>query len=59
MPQPEIWGLLLFENNNLYSTFGYLKFDSLDDKFYPSRGWHFNGDFHLYLLSSGSTYDFS
>ena len=52
-------GPAVFENNNLYSTFGYLKFDSLDDKFYPSRGWHFNGDFHLYLLSSGGTYDFS
>src|SRR5690606_15392478 len=48
----------VFENNNLYSTFGYLKFDSLDDKFFPSRGWHFNGNFHLYLLSSESE-DFS
>lgn len=54
-------GPAVFENDNLYSGFGYLRFDSLDDKFFPSRGWYFNGDFHLYLFSSGNnkTEDFS
>lgn len=49
----------IFEHSNLYSTFGYLKLDSLDDKFFPSRGFYFDGNFHLYLFSSDYHEDFS
>lgn len=41
----------VFENSNYFSTFGYLKYDSLDNKYFPTRGIFFDGDFHLYLLS--------
>jgi len=39
----------VIENLNLFSTFGYLDYDSLDNKFFPTKGAFFNGDFHLYL----------
>lgn len=49
----------IFENTHFYSTFGYLKFDSYDNKYFPSKGLYFDGDFHLYLLASDFTEDFS
>ncbi len=48
----------VFENNNYFSSFGYLKYDSLDNKYFPTRGIYFNGDFHLYLFASDNP-DFS
>ncbi len=39
----------VIQDSNLLSTYGYLDYDSLDDKFYPTRGVFFSGDFHLYL----------
>ncbi|QLE03104.1 patatin-like phospholipase family protein [Galbibacter sp. BG1] len=44
---------VVLENDNYFSTYGYLKFDTLDDKYFPSKGMFFDGDFHLYLFSSG------
>ncbi|MCM5662058.1 patatin-like phospholipase family protein [Galbibacter mesophilus] len=44
---------IVIENDNYYSGYGYLKFDTLDDKYFPSKGLFFDGDFHLYLFSSG------
>ncbi len=41
-----------FEKSNYFSTYGKLILDTYDDKYFPSRGLYFNGDFHLYLLSS-------
>lgn len=41
-----------FENNHYYSAFGYLKYDSFDNKYYPKRGFYFHGDFHIYPFSS-------
>ncbi|HSM62956.1 MAG TPA: patatin-like phospholipase family protein [Gillisia sp.] len=41
-----------FEKSNYYSAFGSLKFDSFDNKYFPAKGFFFDGDFHLYLLSS-------
>ncbi len=48
-----------FENNNLYSAFGYLKLDNRDDRFFPRRGFYFDGTFHMYLFSSDFDRDFS
>ncbi len=41
-----------FENSNYFSAFGTLVLDTYDDRYFPSRGLYFDGDFHLYLLSS-------
>tara|TARA_B100000678_G_scaffold93600_1_gene78182 strand:- start:504 stop:2726 length:2223 start_codon:yes stop_codon:yes gene_type:complete len=41
-----------FENNHYYSAFGYLKYDSFDNKYYPKKGFYFHGDFHIYPFSS-------
>lgn len=41
-----------FEKSNFYSTYGKLILDTYDDRYFPSRGLYFNGDFHLYLFSS-------
>jgi NTE family protein len=39
----------VIENNNLFSTFGYLRVDTLDDKFYPSSGYFFSGQLNIYF----------
>lgn len=49
----------VFENNHYFSTYGYLTFDSYDNKYFPSKGIYFNGDFHLYLFSSDDNPDFA
>lgn len=41
-----------FEKSNYFSTYGKLVLDTYNDKYFPSKGLYFNGDFHLYLLSS-------
>ena len=43
---------ITFENSNYFSTFGTLTLDTYDDRYFPSRGLYFDGDFHLYLFSS-------
>ncbi len=55
----EVFSPAIFENSNIYSTFGYLKLDSFDNKFFPRRGWYFEGNFHLYLFSSDYNENFS
>ncbi|MDT0645610.1 patatin-like phospholipase family protein [Zunongwangia sp. F260] len=49
-------GNTVFEDNNYYSAFGYLKFDSYDNKYFPSQGVYFDGDFHVYLFSSNNDF---
>ena len=49
----------VFDKSNYYSTFGYLKLDSYDNKYYPSRGLYFNGDFHFYFTGTDLTEDFT
>lgn len=43
---------VFFEKSNYFSTYGKLTLDTYDDKFFPSRGLYFDGDFHVYLASS-------
>lgn len=57
-PQPQ-GSNNVFENNHYFSAFGYLTYDSYDDKYFPRKGIYFNGDFHLYLLSSRNNPDFA
>lgn len=51
-------GRTLFEKSNFYSAFGQLTLDTYDDKYFPTKGLYFNGDFHFYILSSDFTENF-
>ncbi len=42
----------VFEKNDYYSSFGKLKLDTYNDKYFPSKGLYLNGDFHFYMFSS-------
>ncbi|WP_264519925.1 patatin-like phospholipase family protein [Flavobacterium sp. N1994] len=48
-----------FENSTYASVFGYMKFDSYDNKLFPQRGWLFSGDIQSYLFSSNYTQEFN
>jgi NTE family protein len=48
-----------FENSNYASAFGYLKFDSFDNKLFPKKGCLFSGDIQSFLFSSNYTNDFN
>ncbi len=46
------------ENINLYSFYSNITFDSLNNKYFPSKGLYFKGSFSAYPLSSKSTEEF-
>ncbi|MBG6186630.1 patatin-like phospholipase family protein [Flavobacterium sp. CAN_S2] len=48
----------IIDNSNYFSLFGYMKYDSFDNKYFPKKGWYFTGDVQSYLLSSNYTGDF-
>lgn len=48
----------VFEDTHYFSTYGFIKYDTYTDKFYPNKGFLFEGDFHLYLLARGANKDF-
>ncbi len=48
-----------FDNSDYLGLFGNLRYDSFDDKYYPTKGFYFNGDFNIYLYSSDYNKDFS
>ncbi len=45
-------GRTLFERSNFYSTYAQLVLDTYDDRYFPTKGLLFDGDFHYYILSS-------
>ena len=47
------------EDTDYISAFGNLKFDTFDDKYFPTKGFYFLGDFHLTLFASHFNPDFS
>ncbi len=49
----------VLEDSDYLSAFGYLKYDSYDNKYFPKRGWFFSGDFQAYLSSSDYTNAFA
>jgi NTE family protein len=49
----------IFENSNYTSVYGFLKYDTYNNSFFPTNGVFFHGDFHLYLLGSGRNKDFT
>ena len=51
-----------FEDSNFFSGFGSLKIDTIDNKFFPTSGFLFEGGFQYYFVSSdrnGNFNDFS
>ena len=48
----------IFDKSNYLSAFGYLKYDSFNQKYFPNKGWYFAGDFKSYLYSSDYTNEF-
>ena len=51
-PVIEVDGRTNFERSSFYSAFSQLTLDTYDDKYFPSSGLYFKGDFHYYILSS-------
>ncbi|RAR71276.1 patatin-like phospholipase family protein [Flavobacterium aciduliphilum] len=49
----------IFENSDYASAFGYLKYDSFDNKYFPKKGWFIDGDIQTYLYSSNFTNQFN
>lgn len=47
-----------FEKSSYASVFGYMKYDSFDNKLFPKKGWLFSGDIQSYLFSSDYTKEF-
>ncbi len=49
---PSNEGRVFFEDSNYYNAYGRLTLDTYDDKYFPTKGLFFDGDFHWYLFSS-------
>ncbi|QTY28011.1 patatin-like phospholipase family protein [Flavobacterium sp. CS20] len=51
----------VIQDSNLLSAYTYIDFDSFDDKFFPTKGVYFSGDFHFYFndLNSNGISEFS
>ena len=48
----------VFENSDYVSLFGYLKYDSFDNKYFPKSGWCLSSDFQYFGYSSNYTKSF-
>jgi NTE family protein len=48
-----------FEKSSYLSVFGYMNFDSFDNKLFPKKGWLFSGDVQSFLDSSDYTNEFN
>lgn len=48
----------VIDKSNYFSAFAYLKYDSLDDKYYPNSGLYFSTDLQTYMASSDYTNKF-
>jgi NTE family protein len=42
----------IIDKSSYWSGFGYVKFDSFDNKYFPKQGLYFTADFQSYLFSS-------
>lgn len=48
----------IFENSDYFSIYGYMKYDSFDNKYLPKKGWYFNGDLKSFLYSTNYSKNF-
>jgi len=39
----------IIQENDLFSTYGYLRIDTMNDKFYPTSGYFFSGQMNIYF----------
>jgi NTE family protein len=39
------------ENSDYGNFYGYIKYDSYDKQYFPTKGWNFNSEIHNYLFS--------
>lgn len=44
-----------FDDSDYVDAYGYIKFDSYDDKYFPSEGYYFSGEAKAFLYSSDYT----
>ena len=49
----------IIDRSTYVSVFGYMNYDSFDDKYFPSKGWYFSGDLQSFLVSSDYTKAFN
>ncbi len=49
----------IFEKSHFLGAYGQLRFDSLDNRYFPKSGFYFDGDFDLYLYSSDFNSNFT
>lgn len=49
----------VFESTNYYSSYGFLRYDTYDNSFFPKNGAYFSGDYHWYLFAHGRNENFS
>lgn len=49
----------LFDKSDYVSVFGYFKYDSFNNKYFPKRGWYFDGMATSYLYSSNYSNQFN
>lgn len=45
----------VFDNSGYFSTYGYLKYDSFDQKYFPRSGLSFNGEIKSFIYSTNHT----
>lgn len=48
----------VFENSGYLSVFGFMKYDSFDQKYFPRKGWNLNAEIKSYLYSTDYTNQF-
>jgi NTE family protein len=48
----------IFENSDYFSIYSFIKYDSFDNKYFPKKGWYFNGDLKSFLYSTNYNNDF-
>lgn len=48
-----------FENNSFLNAIGYVKYDSFDNFYFPTRGWYFMGDVQSFIYSKNLEKDFN
>lgn len=49
----------ILDRSTYGSVFAYMKYDSFDNQYFPTKGWYFTGDIYNYLLSSDYTRKFN
>ena len=49
----------VLDRSSYSSVFAYMKYDSFDNQYFPTKGWYFSSDLHNYLFSSNYTGKFN